>query len=106
TQGKALSATHAAALTAIEREIGVQGSVVLAIWGRETAFGTYRLPHYAIRALATEAYLGRRKELFRTELLSALKMLQDGVIAPEDLRSSWAGAMGLSQLMPSEYYAW
>jgi lytic murein transglycosylase len=105
-QGRTLRAAHARALASIEQELGVQGEVVLAIWGRETAYGTYRLPHYAIRALATQAYLGRRKDMFRSELLHALKMLEDGVIARDAMRSSWAGAMGLPQLMPSEYYSW
>jgi membrane-bound lytic murein transglycosylase B len=53
--------------------------------------------------LATQAYVGRRKEQFRTDLLYALKMLQDGVPRAK-MRSSWAGAIGLTQFMPSEYY--
>ena len=102
-QGRALLLTHRATLEAIERQFGVQPSVVLAIWGRETAYGGYKLPHDAIRVLATQAYLGRRKDMFRGELLGALKMLQDGV--PRDrLRSSWGGAMGLTQFLPSEFY--
>ena len=102
-QGRALLLTHRATLEAIERQFGVQPSVVLAIWGRETAYGGYKLPHDAIRVLATQAYVGRRKDMFRGELLGALKMLQDGV--PRDrLRSSWGGAMGLTQFLPSEFY--
>ena len=102
-QGRALLLTHRATLEAIERQFGVQPSVVLAIWGRETAYGGYKLPHDAIRVLATQAYVGRRKDMFRGELLGALKMLQDGV--PRDrLRSSWGGAMGLTQILPSEFY--
>ena len=81
----------------------MQRQFVLAIWGRETAFGTHRETHYAIRALATQAFTGRRKDMFRNELLHALKMLQDGVIKRETMKSSWAGAMGLTQFMPSEY---
>jgi lytic murein transglycosylase len=104
--GKALLATHAASLAQIEREIGVDGHIVLAIWGRETAYGTHRLPHPAFRALATQAYLGRRKDVFRSELLHALKLLEDGVLALDAMRASWAGAMGLPQFMPSEYYQW
>jgi lytic murein transglycosylase len=103
-QGKALQTKHAVWLDKIERELGVQRQFVLAIWGRETAFGGHRLSHYAIKVLATQAYLGRRKDMFRNELLHALKMLQDGVRTRETLTSSWAGAMGLSQFMPSEYY--
>jgi lytic murein transglycosylase len=104
-QGKALRAKHAATLERIEREIGVPGEMVLAIWGRESAFGSHRSPHYAIRVLATQAWLGRRKDLFRSELIYALKLLQDGVRTREGMNASWAGAMGLTQFMPSEYYS-
>jgi lytic murein transglycosylase len=102
-QGKKLLATHRATLDAIERQFGVQPSVLLAIWGRETAYGGYKLPHDALRVLATQAYTGRRKDLFRAEFLAALKMLQDG-IPREKMRSSWGGAMGLTQFLPSEFY--
>ena len=103
-QGKALQKQHAVWLDKIERELGVQRQFVLAIWGRETAYGSYRPTSYAIAALATQAYLGRRKDMFRTELIHALKMLQDGVRTRETMNASWAGAMGLTQFMPSEYY--
>ena len=104
--GRALQAKHADTLAKIEREIGVERHAVLAIWGRETAFGNHRLPHYAITALATQAYLGRRKDMFRNELLHALRLLQDGIITRDAMRSSWAGAIGLPQLMPSEFHTW
>lgn len=103
-QGRQLLTQHEATLARIEREIGVSRHVVLGIWGRETAFGAHKSPHYAIRALATQAYLGRRKDMFRVELLYALKMLEDRVIKAEAMKSSWAGAMGLTQFMPSEFY--
>jgi lytic murein transglycosylase len=54
--------------------------------------------------LATQAYYGRRKEMFRQELLHALKMLEDGHVKLPDMRSSWGGAMGLTQFLPSEFY--
>ena len=60
------------------------------------------MPHDAIKVLATEAFAGRRKDLFRAELVAALKMLEMGV-PRSDMRSSWAGAVGLTQFMPSEY---
>lgn len=103
-QGKALLVKHRDALDKIERELGVQRQFVLAIWGRETAFGAHRSPHYAIQVLATLAYAGRRKDMFRNELIHALKLLQDGILTRETMKSSWAGAMGLTQFMPSEYY--
>lgn len=102
-RGKQLSAQYRDTLARIEREIGVPGNVVLAIWARETDYGGYKLPHDAIRVLATQSYIGKRKDFFRNEFLHALKMLQDG--APRSvMRSSWGGAMGLTQFLPSEYY--
>lgn len=103
-QGRALTIQHAAALKRIEAEIGVSGPIVVAIWGRETAYGTYKLPHNALTVLATQAYVGRRKDTFKTELLYALKMVEDKIIEPQAMRASWAGAMGLTQFMPSEFY--
>ena len=57
-----------------------------------------------MRVLATQAYLGRRKEKFREEFLLALKMLEEGHVKLADLRSSWAGAMGQPQFLPSDFY--
>ncbi len=103
-QGKTLQTEHAKWLAKIESELGVQRQFVLAIWGRETAFGAHRSSYYVIKALATQAFLGRRKDMFRSELIYALKMLEDGVRTRENLTGSWAGAMGLTQFMPSEFY--
>ncbi len=103
-QGRRLAQQHRPMLAAIEEKFGVPPQIVLAIWGRETAFGGYVLPKDAIRTLATQAYLGRRKDVFRGEFLAALKMLQDGIPRAK-MRSSWGGAMGLTQLLPSEFYS-
>ena len=102
-RGKQLAAQYRDTLARIEKEFGVPGNVVLAIWARETDYGGYTLPHDAIRVLATQAYIGKRKDFFRNEFLHALKMLQDGV-PRADMRSSWGGAMGLTQFLPSEFY--
>jgi len=104
-QGRDLAARHKAILDRVEAEVGVDRAIVLAIWGRETAFGSHRPRHDVIRVLATQAYVGRRQDLFRGELIHALRLLQDGVIARDAMRGSWAGAMGLTQFMPSEFYA-
>jgi lytic murein transglycosylase len=103
-EGRRLAGEHRATLTAIEREFGVPGNVLLAIWGRETDFGRYQLPKNAIRVLATQAYYGKRKDFFRQEFLLGLKMLEDGEVKLADMRSSWGGAMGLTQFLPSEFY--
>ena len=102
--GKKLAAEHRATLAAIEQQFGVPANVLLAIWGRETAFGSYKLPQNAIRVLATQGYYGRRKDMFRQEFLYALKMLEEGHVKLADMRSSWGGAMGLTQFLPSEFY--
>ena len=102
-RGKELAAQYRDTLARIEKEIGVPGNVVLAIWARETDYGGYKLPLDAMRTLATQAYIGKRKDFFRNEFLHALKMLQDGV-PRADMRSSWGGAVGLTQFLPSEFY--
>jgi lytic murein transglycosylase len=104
TQGRALLGQHRATLTQIEQRFGVPGAVVLAIWARETGYGSAKMPYSAIRALATQAYLGRRKEQFREELLLALRIVQEGHVTLAAMRSSWAGAMGHPQILPSGFY--
>jgi len=101
-EGQRLMAKHRATLDAIETRFGVPGSVVLAIWGRETDYGRHRLPHDGLRVLATQAYVGRRKDQYRTEFIEALKLIGDREVTRSDLRSSWAGATGLTQFLPSE----
>lgn len=103
-QGKALAAQHHATLAKIEQRFGVPPGTILAIWGRETAFGTHKLPHNAIRVLATQGYYGRRKERFRDELLYAIKILDEGHVSLANMRSSWAGALGQTQFMPSDFF--
>ncbi|HZL30253.1 MAG TPA: lytic murein transglycosylase [Pseudolabrys sp.] len=101
--GQQLAAQYREPLARIEKEFGVPGNVILAIWARETDYGSYKLPHDAIRVLATQGYAGKRKEFFQNEFLYALKMLQDGT-PRADMRSSWGGALGMTQFLPSEYY--
>ena len=103
-EGQKLMAKHRAALAAIEQRFGVPATIVLAIWGRETDYGRYTLPYDGLRVLATQAYVGRRKDQYRTEFILALKLIGEGVVARKDLRSSWAGATGLTQFLPSEFF--
>jgi lytic murein transglycosylase len=103
-RAKKLAAEHSRSLASIEQKFGVPANVLLAIWGRETDFGTYKLPKNAITVLATQGYYGRRKDMFRQELLYAFKMLEEGHVKLADMRSSWGGAMGLTQFLPSEFY--
>jgi lytic murein transglycosylase len=102
--GRKLLQQHGSTLQAIGQKFGVPGPVLLAIWGRETEFGRYKNSLDALRVLATQAYVGRRKEQFREEFLLALKMIGEGRISRASMKSSWAGAMGLTQFLPSDYY--
>ena len=102
-QGRKLDAQYRDVLTRIERELGVPGTLLLAIWGRESDYSTHYGGRDAIQMIATQAYTGRRKDFFRDQLLYAFKMLQDGVPRSE-MRASWGGAMGLTQFLPSEFY--
>jgi lytic murein transglycosylase len=102
-QGRKLYQQYRVPLDAIERQFGVPPAILLAIFGRETDYGRAADSHNAIRVLATQAYLGKRKDKFRWEFLQALQILQRGDVTLADMKSSWAGAMGLTQLLPSDY---
>jgi lytic murein transglycosylase len=103
-QGRKLLDRYRTQLVAIERRFGVPPTVLLAIFGRETDYGRSHDTLSAIRVLATQAYFGKRKDKFREEFLLALKMLEDGSAKLPDMKSSWAGAMGLTQFLPSDFY--
>lgn len=90
-------------LGAIQQKYGVPASIVVAIWGRETGFGAATLPYDAVSAIATQAFMGRRPDEFRPQLILALKMLQEGRATRAEMKSSWAGAMGYTQFLPSDF---
>jgi len=90
-------------LAAVEQRYGVPGPIVLAIWGRETGFGAAALRYNAFQLLGTKAFMGLRKDLFQKELLAALEIVQKGYIGPDQMKSSWAGALGQPQFLPSSY---
>jgi len=90
-------------LDRIERQYGVPRTIILAIWGRESAFGNASIPNDAVRTLATRAYIGRRKEFYRPEFIAVLKILESGDVSRSHLRGSWAGALGQPQFLPSHY---
>lgn len=101
--GRSLITKHASVLKRIEARYGVPASVIVAIWGRESGFGRAKIPHSAIRVLSTKAFMSTRRPLFRTEILAALQILQRGDVDAGAMKSSWAGAMGQPQFLPSSY---
>ncbi|GAB1717107.1 MAG: Lytic murein transglycosylase [Nitrobacter sp.] len=102
TEGQRLMRKYRATLNAIEKRFGVPAPIILAIWGRETDYGRYALPYDAMRVLATQAYVGRRKDQYRTEFIDGLLLLQHGDVSRKNFRASWGGATGLTQFLPSE----
>lgn len=103
-RGRKAMATHAAVLDRIEREYGVDKAVVAAIWGLESAYGSFRGDIPTIGALATLAYDARRAAFFEAQLLAALKILDQGDVSVANMRGSWAGAMGHTQFMPTSWW--
>ncbi|NBN65774.1 lytic murein transglycosylase [Microvirga tunisiensis] len=101
--GRTLAQKHAATLKAIEARYGVPGRIVLAIWARETGYGAARIPHDGLRVVATRAFMGDRRAFFLGETVAALQILADGHISRAELRSSWGGAMGQPQFLPSSF---
>ncbi len=87
----------------VAKKFGVPARYFVALWGIETDFGRITGGFPVIPALATLAYDGRRSAFFRGELMSALKILDDGHIQPKAMVGSWAGAMGQVQFMPSSF---
>ncbi|OYY72285.1 MAG: lytic transglycosylase [Sphingomonas sp. 28-63-12] len=89
-------------LARIERETGVPESIMVAIWGHETNYGAITGNFDLPRALASLAYEGRRRDLFSTEFIATLQMIDRGVPRAQ-LKGSWAGATGNPQFLPSVY---
>ncbi|MDV2968496.1 lytic murein transglycosylase [Nitratireductor aquimarinus] len=101
--GRARAGKLNGVLTAIEKRYGVPRGVVLAVWGRESGFGGAKIPYDAFEVLGTKAFLATRKAMFREEVLAALEMVERRGVSPRAMRSSWAGAMGQPQFMPTSY---
>jgi len=96
---------HATLLDEISRKYHVQPRFIVALWGVETDFGRITGGFPVVASLATLAHDGRRSAFFRKELMLALEILDQGHIAPGDMKGSWAGAMGQNQFMPSSFHA-
>ncbi len=101
-EGKRLMHAHYRVLHAIYLRYHVPPQVIVALWGMESGFGKFTGAYPVVPALATLAYDGRRSQYFRTELFNALTIVSHGA-TPQQMRGSWAGAMGQCQFMPSTY---
>lgn len=104
--GRRLYQEHKDLLNEIALQHGVEPQYIVALWGIETRYGKITGGYPVIAALATLAYDGRRSAFFRAELIRALKILDEGHIAVEEMDGSWAGAMGQVQFMPSSFLSY
>lgn len=104
--GRAALKKNQRLLNEIEARYGVEAEVVAAVWGLESAYGSFRGDVPIVEALATLAFDGRRGRFFESQLIAALKIIQSGDVAPRRMTGSWAGAMGHTQFIPTSYLAY
>jgi lytic murein transglycosylase len=102
-KGPTLLGQHAATFARIERQFGVPGPILVAIWGLETDFGVNQGKFSIIRSVLTLAHDCRRTDKFRAELLDTLRIIDRGDMTPAELRGDWAGEIGQTQFLPSSY---
>lgn len=102
-RGQELLETHRELLQQLTQKYGVPGRYIVSFWGLETNYGGYLGDLKTLDALATLACDPRRSEYFTAELFNALRLLERYSLEPDAMRGSWAGAMGHTQFMPSNY---
>jgi lytic murein transglycosylase len=88
-----------------EKEFGVPGAVITAFWALESDFGAGQGKDQSIKSLTTLAYDCRRSDMFRGNLFDALRLIERGDLRADEMIGSWAGELGQTQMMPSEYMA-
>ena len=94
---------NSALFSRIEADYGVPAPVIVAFWGLETDFGSNTGKDPTLRSLATLAYDCRRPDMFREQLMAALKIVQRGDLAPHEMIGAWAGELGQTQFLPTHY---
>jgi len=105
-RGKSLLVEYKDLFNRIQQQYGVQPHYLVSFWALESNFGDFTGGFSVVNALATLAYDPRRSDFFRNELLTALRIIEEGHIPVEQMSGSWAGAMGQCQFMPSTFYTY
>jgi lytic murein transglycosylase len=103
-RGAALIKTYAPVFAKIDQQFGVPAPVIVSFWALESDFGANMGNYRTLSALASLAYDCRRADRFRPQLFDALRLIARGDLRPSDMVGSWAGELGQTQMMPSEYY--
>ena len=106
SNGRDKLATHREAASRAAAEYGVPAEVLISIWGIESSYGSYLGDFSTLESLATLGHDGRRRQFAADELLAALRIIQAGDIGPDEMKGSWAGAMGHTQFIPSSFLAY
>jgi membrane-bound lytic murein transglycosylase B len=101
--GRQHAAANGRILADVRGRFGVDPGVIMGIWGLETNYGSYTGDYSVVRSLATLGWNSHRPAYFRSELISALEIIDSGAVTPQGMTGSWAGAMGQPQFMPSIY---
>lgn len=104
SRGQELLQQHALLLDEVRQRYGVQPHYLVAFWAVESNYGSATGGFSVLQALATLAFDPRRADFFRDQLLTALRIIDEGHIQPERMSGSWAGAMGQLQFMPTVFY--
>ena len=94
---------HRQLLHEVTNKYGVPERILVAFWGMETNYGSYTGNVPIIESLATLSYDPRRRNFFSKQLINALQIIDLGHVSPQQMKGSWAGAMGQCQFMPSNY---
>jgi lytic murein transglycosylase len=104
TRGQALIKKYAPVFARIEKQYGVPAPVIVSFWGLESDFGANMGKYPSLSSIASLAYDCRRADKFRPQLFDALRLIERGDLTPTEMIGSWAGELGQTQMMPSEYY--
>lgn len=102
--GAARLKQHRELLARVEKDYGVPGPVIVAFWALESDFGAGMGNLPVLRSLVTLAYDCRRPQMFRDELMDALRIIDRGDLTPGEMIGSWAGELGQTQFLPSHYF--
>ena len=105
-KGQQKMAQHRALLDALQAEYGVPPQYIMSFWGMETNYGTFMGDFQVVRSVATLACMTKRTAFFSNETVQALRILASNHMTREQMRGSWAGAMGNMQFMPSTFMKW
>ena len=102
--GAARIRKYGAVFAKVKKQYGVPAAVITAFWGLESDFGANQGKDNSLRSIATLAYDCRRSDYFRKHLFYSLRIIERGDLSPSEMIGSWAGEMGQTQMLPSEYY--